>query len=295
MKRRDFLTMVSGSGAAVFARKALATAWNATSAERRIGYIRPQIPAAAIPAYKGTHYVDHVPDTLDIAERARLALNAITSITDPDADYEIFFHFRVFSDPPAMEHYFSDWCQESEGFVEVLPLMRLMTGDGMNSEVDRAWTDVILKSIGPDGLFYFPTEGRPWFYHETHRDVHPAADPDDHVDMKNFVSTILLANNSTASTADFSAYTQFTHPQPAARLLGALTIYGLRDKDPVWKQATEQPMIDRWAELAVYKDDYAYWPRVMYAPGAKAAPELPMPVGIWSVETSGRFVQGLAQ
>jgi len=40
--------------------------------------------------YRGQSYQDKVPDTLDIAERARLAVHALPSITDPDADYEIY-------------------------------------------------------------------------------------------------------------------------------------------------------------------------------------------------------------
>jgi hypothetical protein len=48
-----------------------------------IGYINPTIPDFAMPPYEGQRYEAVVPDTLDLAERARLAVNALTEMTDP--------------------------------------------------------------------------------------------------------------------------------------------------------------------------------------------------------------------
>jgi hypothetical protein len=101
MKRHDFLTMAAGSGVVVFARKALGVGLDAATGKCRIDCIRQQIPAVSIPPYHGTSCVDHVHDTHDLAQRGRLALNVLTSITNPDTDYEIYFHLRVFSNPPA--------------------------------------------------------------------------------------------------------------------------------------------------------------------------------------------------
>src|SRR5215469_9071046 len=56
-----------------------------------IRYIRDKAPEFQIPPYSGTRYVDTVPDTLDIAERAKLGIHVLTSITDPKADYEIYW------------------------------------------------------------------------------------------------------------------------------------------------------------------------------------------------------------
>src|SRR5690348_1188152 len=44
-----------------------------------IQYIRQDIPHFEIPAYRGRHYEDTVPDTLDLAERAKLCIHALTS------------------------------------------------------------------------------------------------------------------------------------------------------------------------------------------------------------------------
>src|SRR5262245_30478899 len=53
-----------------------------------IGYINPKVLEFELPPYRGERYEATVPDTLDIAERARLGVNALTAPTDELADYE---------------------------------------------------------------------------------------------------------------------------------------------------------------------------------------------------------------
>src|SRR5215467_3832004 len=127
-----------------------------------IGYARQEIPVFDIPPYSGELYEDTVPDTLDLAERAKLALRAATSITDPDAEYEIYMWVDFFRNPPVMRHDFSDLALVAEGIMEGMPLLRLVTGSDLNSNIDQAWMNSLLKSIGPDGLYYMPLGGRPW-------------------------------------------------------------------------------------------------------------------------------------
>src|SRR5216684_2089345 len=71
--------------------------------------------------------------TLDIGERARLGVHVLTSITDPEVDDEIYWSCHFFRNPPAMEHDFNDWVQNQEGLMEALPLLRLASGDNLNS------------------------------------------------------------------------------------------------------------------------------------------------------------------
>ena len=125
----------------------------------KIEYIREKIPEFEIPPYRGARYEDRVPDTLDIAERAKLGINCLTGITDPKADYEIFWYANFFRNPPVMVHDFSDWCQNVEGMMESLPLLRIASGSDLNSNVDRVWMETLLKSVGPDGLVYYPFKG----------------------------------------------------------------------------------------------------------------------------------------
>src|SRR4030095_11323243 len=106
-----------------------------TPSTLQVQYIRPSAPPFDIPPYRGHTYADKIPDTLDLAERCRLGINATTAIADPRADYEIFGAANFFHNPPTMVHDFNDWTQNQEGFMEALPLLRAATADGLNSQV----------------------------------------------------------------------------------------------------------------------------------------------------------------
>ena len=56
-----------------------------------IGYISPQIPECEMPPFRGESYKAMVPDTLDLAERARLAIHAMTENPNPQADFEPYW------------------------------------------------------------------------------------------------------------------------------------------------------------------------------------------------------------
>ena len=93
----------------------------------QIKYINSEIPDFELPEYHGETYEAMVPDTLDIAERARLALNALTEPTDPEADYEVYWIVVFRSDPPHMFH--SCWQSTTTGkFMMAASLMRLASG-----------------------------------------------------------------------------------------------------------------------------------------------------------------------
>src|SRR5262245_27462593 len=69
-----------------------------------IGYIRPDVPDFKTPEYKGETYEALVPDTLDLAERARLAINALTEMLNPNLDQQLYFSVCCMADPPMMIH-----------------------------------------------------------------------------------------------------------------------------------------------------------------------------------------------
>ena len=56
-----------------------------------IAYISPDVPNVNLPPYDGERYEAVVPDTLDLAERARLAVRGLTGVTNPEADYEVYW------------------------------------------------------------------------------------------------------------------------------------------------------------------------------------------------------------
>src|ERR1700685_415543 len=51
-------------------------------------------------ALNGEHYEAQVPDTLDLSDRARLAINGLTRGVDAEHDYEHYFLTLYMKDPP---------------------------------------------------------------------------------------------------------------------------------------------------------------------------------------------------
>src|SRR5262245_10570297 len=70
----------------------------------KIEYINPNIPEIKTPQYPGKSYDALVPATLDLAERARLAINAVTDMTNPNIEYEIYTAIFHMARPPLMMH-----------------------------------------------------------------------------------------------------------------------------------------------------------------------------------------------
>ena len=107
----------------------------------KIEYINQKAPRIERPAYRGQRYEAQVPDTLDPAEMAALAVNGITGPTDPEADYEIYWRVAFNTNPPVMWHHESDVVQSK--FMEALPLLRLASGSEQNPHVEHRWMEVI--------------------------------------------------------------------------------------------------------------------------------------------------------
>jgi hypothetical protein len=242
-----------------------------------IQYIRERSPSFEIPPYLGQRYEDRVPDTLDIAERGKLGVHVLTSITDPEADYEIFWYTNFFRDPPVMRHDFSDWVQNVEGLQEALPLLRVATGSDLNGQVDPVWMSTLLKSVGPDGLVYLPLKGRPW----SRRNA-VGVDP-------------VRKADGTETTFNDPALAQAASATTSERAIATMTVYYLRDKNPMWKMTIEK-MIQRLSVLAIDRHDYCYFPAGSFEPNAKIDPRSEMPVGSnWGTTWNTRLIQALAQ
>ena len=243
-----------------------------------IRYIRDSTPEFHIPPYRGERYKDTVPDTLDIAERAKLGVHVLTAITDPRADYEIYWWANFDRNPATMLHDGDDWgSQIAGGSSEALLLLRLATGSSLNNHVDPVWMSAILRSIGPDGLVYIPLKGCPWCrINATVEYFNPVWSP----------------SGQKLTYAD-SSIEQLASPAICQRVINAMTVYYLRDGNPIWKDAIEK-LIQRLTAIAVVKDDYAYMPSGSVEPGADFGPG-PMPLGFMAEETSARLIEGLAQ
>lgn len=125
-----------------------------------IRYTNPVIPAFEVPLPKGTTYRARVPDTLDLAERARAMLNALTETTDPAANAEIYWHVEFGWKPPTMYHDANDWVE----YKYYAPSLLLRQACGWLGRADVEWHRManVAQMQGPDGLMYIPQTGRPW-------------------------------------------------------------------------------------------------------------------------------------
>ncbi len=205
-----------------------------------IGYMRSEIPGFAMPPYTGERYEALVPDTLDIQERATLAVNVLTESVDPQADYEMYFSVAMNRNPPLMCHNGSSICQAK--FMEALPLMRMVSGSELNlEEVDRRWMESALRNLAPDGTYYYPLGGRPWAVHGPWLEA--AGGSEDRIRGKD----------------------QIIVPISSGRTLSAMMNYARRGDASLWKKEAER-MVDGLVDLAVDQGSYAFFhPSNLYA------------------------------
>ena len=164
-----------------------------------------------------------VPDTLDLGERARVAVNALTGLLDPEHRYQPWHQIYLVTRPPFMTHLGNGICNWGK-ILEALLEMRLMSGSEQNSDVDSASLRGMISYI-EDDLYYTTGEGRPWhkkswFGHVT----------EDYVDLNS-----------------------------QARAILALIANHQIDGNPEWKKVAGG-LADGLAKLAVQRDDYAYYP-----------------------------------
>ena len=125
-----------------------------------IKYLHSEVPNVSLPEYQGERYDALVPDTLDLAERAELAIHAMTASTDEEMDYETYFIGQFQYNPPTMFHSQSDHVVAK--FCEAVPLLRLATGSELDRHVEQRWLEVFLQGRLPSGALATALDGRPW-------------------------------------------------------------------------------------------------------------------------------------
>ncbi|MBI2843859.1 MAG: glycoside hydrolase family 127 protein [Armatimonadetes bacterium] len=107
-----------------------------------------------IPPYLGARYIDTVPDTLDLAERARLLQNVYTLSNEASTGYTVYWGIH-FTNPPIMGRLMPLYGK----FMEGLALIRMVTGTTENQFVDLQWRQDFLELLqqaqpllhGPEG------------------------------------------------------------------------------------------------------------------------------------------------
>ena len=111
--------------------------------------------------YEGERYEAMVPDTLDLVDHARMALNVLTSNLNPEYDYEMYTYNRFAHNPPLMEMGHGGLLNLAAKWLEAIPGLRVMSGSTINAEIDAKFMASLFHITGKDGLCYHPVKDRP--------------------------------------------------------------------------------------------------------------------------------------
>ncbi|MBI2193641.1 MAG: glycoside hydrolase family 127 protein [Planctomycetes bacterium] len=178
--------------------------------------------------YSGDRYQAFVPDTLDLAAHAELALNGLGGTTDPNMGYLHYFNAWFACRPPYMTHHGADTTCTPK-FMESFPMMRLMCGSHRTLDLETAQREALLRRI-QDGLYWNHYDpARPWC-----TSYNPAFD----------------GKRETEDLANVGAN---------GRMLRALvTCYEL-DPRSQWESAIRQ-LVSGLHRVAICREDYAYYP-----------------------------------
>ena len=188
-----------------------------------------------VPVPRGEFYDVQVPDTLDLADRADRALNALVGMLDPQLNYEIWFHSFLGTNPPYMYHDTTGLPTNNPKFAESFPYMRVMTGSQFGLREEEGMMRMMVDLIAEDGLYYAPSrEERPW--HEGVGHVYRTPDGD-----------IVRVRED------------FANVYGNARMMLAMLAWYQRDRNPAWL-ATVEKMARGLERIAIHEDDYAYYP-----------------------------------
>ena len=218
-----------------------------------IKYINPEVPKFELPEFKGERYQDTVPDTLDLAERAALAVNGLTAVTDDENNAELYWCGSI----NGMYHDLNDWCE----YKYYAPSVLLRQACGSQARLDVEWHRManLLQMHGTNGFFWIPIVGRPWAKKEA----------------------------SGFDLYDGGGKEQTTAAYIHGRLLEAAGVYYRLTGDERWKQMGDRA-VAAVGRLAVDRGDYAYFLQFNYSPEEVAKPQdgpVPPPAihhgGVW--------------
>ena len=231
-----------------------------------VGYIREEkdVPAYEFPVPGGKQYERLVPDTLDLATRARLGLNVLTEATDPKCDYAMYATVMS-TNPTTMFHGMGDVMDPK--YIESRPLLRLMTGDTTGLHVDKIVLKAYLRKIDDDGVVWEPIKGRPW--------------------MKLGVAVYGIDDSTLGDQLCFIML--------PGRFLGAVTLLYLLTGDEAFKKIGERA-VEGLKKMAVFRDDFAFYDLAGYGEHSKVNQDAPVARDTTNTaENPCRNIQGLAQ
>ena len=209
-----------------------------------IDYVQPDIPEFEKPPLAGEYYDAMVPDTLDLAERARLAIHAMTENPNPAADYECYWYVSWVPTPRMSQDW--DGLTITPKFREAVAPDRLICGSRQNLQVDHRWMEVTLHQQGADGLIYLPSS---------------------------LVFRVMEINNAGDVKTDNKHQLS---PYYNGQTLRNMSLYAALDGGEFWVERIRR-LVDGLTSVTVDKGDYAFsWPGPTYAEKDRSADVLPI-------------------
>jgi hypothetical protein len=178
------------------------------------------------------------PDTVDLPARAALAVNALTSLSDEALNGQIYFYIRLYEDPPTAYHAPWDYGDGTGRHMDALTLAHVMTGSPEALAAAQRFAELLMSWQGEKGLFWWPRE--PWTV------PGPASSG-----LWRFVQD--PKPEGPVADVTWSA---------RGALLGLTTLCMLTGNDRYRQSA--QALVNGLDELAVRKDDYRYFPEMVY-------------------------------
>ncbi|MAG36368.1 MAG: hypothetical protein CL878_09005 [Dehalococcoidia bacterium] len=188
----------------------------------------------------GDRYEAHVPDTLDLAERMGLAINALTNVWHPEERYALAFNVEFSHRPPVrnINHLTDAYLNIPPKFIEALAVCRLASGSDQNLDTDAEVLRAQQSLLGDDGLTYCPTDTLP----------------------------------------QLTGPRPFAEVWGEGRRLLALAMLAQVGDDPRWIE-TAQRKIDRLLALTREKQGFRFLWKGRFRPGETVPPDADEPVG----------------
>ena len=135
LTRRDLL-----GGGALAAAAALTT--GVLSASGKPGAPDPAEAENDLP--KTGRYEAVVPDTLDLAERAKIGINALIGEIEPKFDYECWWLIHIL--PPSVSPHSNQWFDQNPRTLWTLALFRAMTGSEFGVDLEEKMKESMFSS-----------------------------------------------------------------------------------------------------------------------------------------------------
>jgi hypothetical protein len=176
----------------------------------------------------GERFRTLAPDTLDLADRMALAINALTNVWYPEEQWGQGFLTDFSQRPPVIfpSHITDAYLNIPPKFIEALVFCRAGSGSGLNLAVDTEVLKTQLSLLGDDGLTYCPG------------------------------GTFL----------QFSEERGFSEIWGEGRMLSALSTLVQVDPNPQWV-AMGSKKVDRLLALSRQKEDFRFFWKGRFRPG----------------------------